>query len=398
MAREVGGASSLDNAVFFLHLGRARESLRAGKLEEARRELELARLSRPDDADLLNLVSIVEFRRGDFAEAARAGRALVDSNPASAVLHANLGLIHFKAGNLAQARQELNRAIDLDPDHARSHLYLGLLDRGRGELPSALEHFRRAGAKKAATEVEQALRAPSGRPPLKVLPPPSEPPAFRRAAVGELAAPAPPAHGFSDLGSQNRPLFDIRADGTVRVSSPGLVYVRRATVAWYSGRIRFVQEPAFAGTKLESLLKAEGAGDLLLAEPGKRGLAREAAGGQTLYLDAGRVLALAATLKFRVQPILDLGSRRRVDLLRIQGRGGAVLSIAGSLEAHDVSPDFPLSLSSKDLIAWTGDLLPAVVDDRFLDEVMRPAPSNAPKLRFEGEGVVLSEAPTNLLS
>jgi hypothetical protein len=44
-------------------------------------------------------------------------------------------------------------------------------------------------------------------------------------------------------------------------------------------------------------------------------------------------------------------------------------------------------------VAWTGDLLPSVMEDRFLDEIMMPDTANAPKLRFEGEGVVLTEAP-----
>lgn len=91
-------ALALDQAVFFLHLGRARERLSPGNLEEARQELELARLARPDDEELLNLVSLVEFRRGEYAEAATAARALVEKNPDSAVLHPNLGLIQFKAG------------------------------------------------------------------------------------------------------------------------------------------------------------------------------------------------------------------------------------------------------------------------------------------------------------
>src|SRR6266550_6328647 len=129
MVRTAGGASSLDQAVFFLHLGRARELLEAGRFDESRQELELARLSRPDDEDLLDLVSVVEFRRGDYHEAARVTRALLERNPDSAILHANLGLILFKSGVHGEAERELKRAIALKPDHARSHLYLGLLHR-----------------------------------------------------------------------------------------------------------------------------------------------------------------------------------------------------------------------------------------------------------------------------
>jgi len=46
-----------------------------------------------------------------------------------------------------------------------------------------------------------------------------------------------------------------------------------------------------------------------------------------------------------------------------------------------------LCVSSWDPVAWRVDLLPSVV------EIMTPEAANAPKLHFEGEGVVLSETP-----
>ena len=60
---------------------------------------------------------------------------------------------------------------------------------------------------------------------------------------------------------------------------------------------------------------------------------------------------------------------------------------------HEVTPELPLSISSRDLVGWTGDLVPSVLDDRFLEEVMQPDIASPPKIRFEGEGVVLTEPP-----
>jgi predicted Zn-dependent protease len=218
-----GDAPSLDRAVFFLHLGRARERLLSGRLEEARQELELARLARPDDEDLLSLVSLVEFRRGDYTEAAGATRALLEKNPDSAILHANLGLIQFKAGVLGEAESELARALALKPDHARSHLYLGLLHRMRGELHAALDHLRRAGAKSAAGEIEEILRRDA---PLAAL-------AAERALAPEEPVLTEPETGgagasgaVSERDAEDRPLFLVRQDGTLEIASRGLVYVR----------------------------------------------------------------------------------------------------------------------------------------------------------------------------
>jgi hypothetical protein len=52
-----------------------------------------------------------------------------------------------------------------------------------------------------------------------------------------------------------------------------------------------------------------------------------------------------------------------------------------------------LSVSSRDLVAWSGDLIPSILEDRFLEEVMMPDAGSAPKIRFEGEGNVLTEPP-----
>jgi tetratricopeptide (TPR) repeat protein len=371
------GASSLDSAIFFLHLGRARESVADWRFEDARREIELARLERPDDEGLLDLVSVVEFRLGDFVEAARAARALLERKPESAVLHANLGLIQFKAGMLEDAEREFRRAAELDPDHARSHLYLGLLAKARGELPRALEHFRRSGASKAAAEVEAAL-------------------GYAAPALSAVASTAreeePAGRNALDLEPEDRPLFRVRGDGALAVASRGLVHVRRGAVSWFSGRLRFAEDPAFAGTALERLLRCEGAGDLLLRDPGRRAVFRRTSG-EALFLEGTRLLAVSPGMRLRLETIRDFRTRRRVDVLKIQGRGAAVFTAAGEIEAHDVSAGFPLTLCAEDLVAWTGDLAPSVVEDRYLEEVMVADSANAPKLRFEGEGVVLTEGP-----
>jgi uncharacterized protein (AIM24 family) len=371
--------SSLDSAIFFLHLGRARESVADGRFEDARREIELARLERPDDEDLLNLVSVVEFRMGDFGEAARAARVLLERKPESAVLHANLGLIQFKAGALAEAESELLRAVELDPDQARSHLYLGLLAKSRGELPRALEHFRRSGARKAAAEVEEALGIAAAPPVLAAVPRP----------VREEERAMADSRG---LEPEDRPLFRVRGDGALAVSSRGMVYVRRGAVSWFTGRLRFSEEAAFAGSSLERLLRCDGTGDLLLSDPGRRAVSREASG-EPLYLEGSRLLAVSPGMRVRLETVRDFRTRRRVDVLRVQGRGAVVFTAGGEVEAHDVSAGFPLTCCAADLVAWTGDLAPSVVEDRFLEEVLTPDSANAPKLRFEGEGVVLTEAP-----
>lgn len=509
MARATGDLSSSEQGVFYVHLSRARKHLQEDRYDVARKELELAQIARPNDEDVLNLLSVIEFKRGYYHEAAQAARALLKDNPTSAILHSNLGLILFKAGVLGEAEQELRHAIELQPDHVRSHLYLGLLYRMRGKLGLALEHLRFAGAKRVVAEIEETLRrsmrdpasrsadgsrmAPALTPPgasiLKLAEPVRVGPsaALRSSAtrpagfvapvapVAPIAAVAPesdaasasaevrdpvaregegsaglefldetvrvpsasaprpltsaetdrvhipesasipfpeadfaleqasvspvesahtvaPASTASPSAAESRPLFHVRPDGGLEIASRGVVFVRKGSVVWYSGKMRFAAEASFRGTRLEKILRADGRGYLFVNDPGRQAFRRDVTG-QSLYLEGSRILALDNGLSFRLEPIHDFRMNRRVDILKIFGRGSVILSVGGPLLAHEVSAEFPLNVSSRDLVAWTGDLVPSVLEDRFLEEVMMPDIGSAPKIRFEGQGTVLTEPP-----
>ncbi len=416
MENAAGEPSPVDQGLFLLHLNRARRGVRESRLEEAWEELEKARSIRPGDEDVLNLLSLLEFKRGHYNEAANAARTLLADNPSSEVLRANLGLILFKAGFLAEAELELRKAIEMRPGHLRSHLYLGLLYQTRGKLGLALEHLRVAGARRRVVEIEEALRRNSrdaaGRPSLSDTAPTSRPnvpepspaaPAGPRTTVERpLAEPPEFQPAFSEapekatpiaIGApEARPLFKIRAEGGLEVASRGTVFVRKGCVAWYSGKLRFAPLPEFRGTSLERILRASGVGALLINDPGRRAYRRDLSG-QTLFVEGSRLLALDHGLTFRIDAIHDFRRNRRVDVLRVQGRGSAIFSVGGPVLSHEVSADYPLSISSRDLVAWSGDLVASVLDDDFLEEVMHADVASPPKLRFEGEGTVLTEPP-----
>jgi uncharacterized protein (AIM24 family) len=410
-----GELSSVDQGLFLLHLNRARKGVREGRLEEAWDQLDQAKSIRPRDEDVLNLLSLLEFKRGHYNEAANAARTLLSDNPTSEVLRANLGLILFKAGFLAEAELELRKAIELSPGHLRSHLYLGLLYQTRGKLGLALEHLRVAGAKRRVTEIEETLRRNSREASGRGAPADTAPTA--KAQIGEATMPSgrvtvervptvaetpdlqPPFPEAADrsrpiaIGApEARPLFKVRSEGGLEIASRGTVFVRKGCVAWYSGKIRFAPLPEFRNTSLERILRASGGGTLLVIDPGRRAYRRDL-NGQTLFVEGSRLLALDHGLSFRIDAIHDFRRNRRVDVLRVQGRGSAIFSVGGPVLAHEVSADYPLSISSRDLVGWSGELVASVLDDEFLEEVMQPDVSSPPKIRFEGEGTVLTEPP-----
>jgi hypothetical protein len=393
-------APPFDQGLFLLHLNKGREALRIGDTSTARSELELARTIRPDDEDVLNLLSVVYFKSGEMEPAERITRRLVAENPESAVLHSNLGVILVKRGALEDAEMELRRAIELKADHPKSHLYLGFIYRQNGQLGLALEHFRFAGSDKLVAELEEQLRRttrdgdethPTRRPESAAQSTTAKlviPREFRATAPTptkrETAPPAERAGGGR--------LFRLREHATVEINFRGEVLVRRGTVASYGGRISFAADPKLAGTKAEALLRATGQGTIFLADRGRRPMLIDL-DNEFFSAEGSRILAIGPTLSFRYEPIHDFPRRRRVDILRIFGRGSLVLSPARDTFSIPVSPEFPLNVSSRDLVGWTGNLVPSVLPDRFLDEVMLPDSDDPPKIRFEGEGRVMTETP-----
>jgi hypothetical protein len=385
-------APPFDQGLFLLHLNKGREAVRKGNFVDARAELQVAQSMRPDEEDVLNLLSVVYFKLGDLEEAEKMTRRLVAENPESAVLHSNLGVILVKTGAVDEAEGELQRAVELKPDHQKSHLYLGFVYRQKKKLGLALEHFRFAGAEKLVSELQDQLRRATRE--TGALRLAGKSPANTTTKIPLPQPAAEPQAGARDTAAAPAAtkLFTVRENGTVEISFHGEVLVRRGTVASYGGKITFAPDPKLAGTRGEALLRADGKGTIFLADRGKRPILIEL-NNEFFSAEASRVLAVGTTLSFRFEPIHDFPRRRRVDVLKIYGRGEVVLSMARETLSIPVAADFPLNVSSRDLVGWTGNLVPSVLPDRFLNEVMLPDIEDPPKIRFEGEGTVLTEAP-----
>ncbi|HEV7921371.1 MAG TPA: AIM24 family protein, partial [Thermoanaerobaculia bacterium] len=112
-----------------------------------------------------------------------------------------------------------------------------------------------------------------------------------------------------------------------------------------------------------------------------------------IYVEGRNLLALEDTLTYRVEPIYDTSYQRKIDVVKIFGRGSLAISTSIEPLTLRVTREYPLSISSNALVAWTGNLIPSVMDDKSLENVMIPtvAGDDGFKIRFEGEGVVVSE-------
>jgi uncharacterized protein (AIM24 family) len=430
-----------DQGVFLLHYNRGREAFQEGRYAEARRELEQAQRLRRDDADVLNLLGLVYFKTNAFPEAEVIYRRLVNENPNVFILHSNLGLILFKQAKLDESERYLLRAIELRPNYAKSHLYLGLLYRQRRKYPQALEHLKFAGAEKIVREVEAEMRpaAPATPPPppkkeaeITVKQPiPTLPQKPQRAETtqkiravtqehlaevrqlvtqpGQVPSPAhTAARKLQDAVDEPQLLeekrihldrkiegasktFSLHDNGFLEINFARSVHVKRGTVSSYSGNLKFVAESGLLGTTAQTLIKAVGHGKIFVYEKGRKTFLLDL-NEEFIYVEGSNLLALEDTLTYRVEPIYDAAYQRKIDTVKIFGKGSLAISTSIEPLTMRVTREYPLSISSNALVAWTGNLIPTVMDDKSVDNVMIENVGDLGfKIRFEGDGVVVSE-------
>lgn len=454
--RDPAVAPPFDQGVFLLHYNRGREAFQEGRYAEARRELEAAQRLRPDDADVLNLLGLVYFKTNAFPEAEVIYRRLIRENPNVFILHSNLGLILFKQGKNEEAEQFLMRAVELRPNYAKSHLYLGLLYRQKKRYPLAIEHLKFAGADKLVREVESEMRPPVPPPAPPPPPKPAAPtpqaqvttqkipavkmvndvptpavehrtqpgtipapqPKTQPSAVPLPAPPPPPpapepaavtaARKLQDAVDEPQHVeakhidvahkiegasktFTLHENGFLEINFARSVHVKRGTVSSYSGNLKFVAESGLLGTTAQTLVKAVGQGKIFVFEKGRKTFLLDL-NDEFIYVEGSNLLALEDSLTYRVEPIYDASYQRKIDVVKIFGKGSLAISTSIEPLTLRVTREYPLSISSRALVAWTGNVIPTVVDDASLENVMIESEgAGGFKIRFEGDGVVVSE-------
>jgi hypothetical protein len=384
-----------DQGLFLLHLNRGKDLVRRGEHDAARRELEDARQLRPRDPEVAANLSLALFHLGHFEDAERLTRELLAAHPDSAPLLFNLGLILWKAGRDEEAKAPLARVVELAPSHRKAHLTLGLVLQRLGESDRARDHFRAAGAERtqgsvgddtlaraarSARERATPLVNPEGLETGEIVPvvqrtAPAAPPLPEAPAAAPASIPSPgPAGPFTP-----KPGGFLAAD-----CSRGLL-VRRGALTGRTGAPLLEAERRLSGALGRQLVFAHGPGSLLLVSRGRvprlRMLDEE-----FVSVDPARLLAFEASISYREDPAFEF--RRTVSpYLKLFGSGVVALAVASEPARFEVSEAEPLTMASRAVVAFGGDLAPELLEDA--DSMA--ALGAGPVLRFSGTGYVLAE-------
>jgi uncharacterized protein (AIM24 family) len=185
--------------------------------------------------------------------------------------------------------------------------------------------------------------------------------------------------------------FALHENGFLEINFARNVHVKRGTVSSYSGNLKFLAESGLLGTTAQTLVKASGQGKIFVYEKGRKTFLLDL-NEEFIYVEGSNLLALEDTLTYRVEPIYDTSYQRKIDTVKIFGKGSLAISTSIEPLTLRVTREYPLSISSSALVAWTGNLIPTVVDDQSLENVMIESTDDSGfKIRFEGDGVVVSE-------
>ncbi len=185
-------------------------------------------------------------------------------------------------------------------------------------------------------------------------------------------------------------IFTLHENGFLEINFSDSVRVKRGTISSYSGNLKFREESAPAGSSVATMVRVEGQGRLIVYEKSRQTFLLDL-NDEFIFVEGGHLLALENSLSSRPEPIYDSAYQNKLDTVKVFGKGSLAMSTTIEPLTLRVNRDYPLSISSRAIVAWTGSLMATVVDDGELEDLMTERDDEAFMIRFEGDGVVVSE-------
>lgn len=239
--------------------------------------------------------------------------------------------------------------------------------RFRLNLEALAEEARRRAAS-AAAAAREAAKAPT--------------PSGGNAEPAASAPPVLPAAGSAPE------VFRGLEKGLMEVDFAGKVFIKQGTIYSYSGNLTFwVKEKRPGGRP--ALVIVTGTGRLILTDR-DREITFMQVSDEPVFVEPLHLLACEESLQPRY---VRLGEEEApVEVVALEGKGMVALSVASKPLPLTVRPNQPVSVPASSVIMWTGTLLPRVVDDPEVYEVVLPSSASGGRLlRLEGEGRILVE-------
>jgi uncharacterized protein (AIM24 family)/Tfp pilus assembly protein PilF len=229
-----------------------------------------------------------------------------------------------------------------------------------------------------ASDIAAALRQPPGTPPVLEAAPATNP------LLGAPRVEPPPDLTQPPTRTES---FRFLHPKLMEIDFSGKVFIKPGTIYSYSGNLTFWVKEKRAGGKA-ALVIVTGTGRLILTDR-DREITFLRVEDETVFVDPSHLLACEEGLAPRPAMLPEAPD---VEVLALEGRGMLALSVSSRPLTLSVSEDLPVSVPVRSVILWSGAVVPRLVDDKDLYEVMlHGGPAAGAILRLEGTGRLLVE-------
>lgn len=123
---------------------RAKEAFESGNYEEAEKIYRRVLQAEPRSLYVLSNLGVVLFRAKKLEEAEKTLKQAIAVDANDAFCHTTLGIIYYSRGKLDDAVNELTKALALEPNNATAHNYLGIVAEQKGWHEAAHKELEKA--------------------------------------------------------------------------------------------------------------------------------------------------------------------------------------------------------------------------------------------------------------
>ncbi|WP_182104026.1 AIM24 family protein [Niallia taxi] len=196
-------------------------------------------------------------------------------------------------------------------------------------------------------------------------------------------------------------LFELETQRMLEVNLESKIWAKSGSMVSYMGNIKFTREgilehgigkmfkKALTGEGA-SLMKAEGAGKLYLADQGKK-ISILNLYDDSIFVNGNDLLAFEPSVSWDIKLMRKVAGMLSGGLFNIHLSGRGMIAITSHYEPLTlrVTPSRPVFTDPNATVAWSGSLQPEFVTDVSLKTFFGRGSGESIQMKFSGEGFVV---------
>ena len=196
-------------------------------------------------------------------------------------------------------------------------------------------------------------------------------------------------------------LFELESSRLLEINLDGRVWTKMGSMVAYRGQVKFTREAmlehgvgkllkrTFSGEGTR-LTKAEGAGQVYLADQGKK-VSILNLQGETIFVNGNDVLAFEETIQWDIKLMRKVAGMMAGGLfnMKLSGQGMVAITTHYDPLTLRVTPESPVSTDPNATVAWSGSLTPEFKTDVSLKTFFGRGSGESIQMHFAGDGFVV---------